>query len=107
MWHLNTPTNSSMASKYRRLGGLIQQIDYITHQGNASGNITSEALGTITSEKEHSVDETWVWAMFIVVIVPYVFATLSAFIRILFKTNKPLKPKITGVVSHFNSKLTL
>ncbi|CAC5405891.1 unnamed protein product [Mytilus coruscus] len=45
-----------------------------------------------------TVDESWIWALFLVIIAPYCLTFISTFFRIFFKSNKALNSKVLLVL---------
>ncbi|CAC5405894.1 CHS1 [Mytilus coruscus] len=86
IWHINPPIESNV-SNINTLGGLLEPNCACVSGTSCKGNTHYTA-----------VDESWIWALFLVVIAPYCLTFMSTFSRICFKSNKELKWKVLMVL---------
>ena len=97
IWHINPP-NSSDNSILNTFGGLLKNNCTVCSEG--ATNVT----GCTTNEQETTIiDDTWIWAVFLVIIAPYLLTFMSAFCRICFKSNARLNYWVLLVVSVFST----
>ncbi|CAC5393469.1 CHS1 [Mytilus coruscus] len=83
IWHMSPPVQSGR-SILGTLGGLLKS--------NCS---TCSTYNTSVCNLDTSqVDETWIWAVFLVISAPYLLTFLSTLFRICFKSNKAINWKI-------------
>lgn len=87
IWHTSPPIQS-VRSTLGTLGGLLES--------NCSTCSTKNT--TACNLDTSQVDESWIWAVFLVIIALYLLTFLSTFFRICFKSNKAINWKILFVV---------
>lgn len=87
IWHINPPIESNV-STINTLGGILEP--------NCACISGTPCIGT---SHNTAVDESWIWALFLVVIAPYCLTFMSTFSRICFKSNKELDWRVLMVVS--------
>lgn len=96
IWHINPPMETPI-SVINTLGGLLEP------NCSICTNDTS-----CTSKRNYiAVDESWIWALFLVIIAPYCFTFMSTFFKICFKSNKKLNWKVLVAVSLNKNSITI
>ncbi|CAG2190747.1 CHS1 [Mytilus edulis] len=86
IWHINPPIESNV-STINTLGGILEP--------NCACISGTPCIGT---SHNTAVDESWIWALFLVVIAPYCLTFMSTFSRICFKSNKELDWRVLMVL---------
>ena len=95
IWHINPP-NTSDNSVLNTFGGLLKNNCTVCSEG------ATDVTGCATNKQERTIiDDTWIWAVFLVIIAPYVLTFMSTFCRICFKSNAELNYWVLLVVSVF------
>ncbi|CAC5405893.1 CHS1 [Mytilus coruscus] len=87
LWHINPPIETPI-SVINTLGGLLEP--------NCS--ICMNETSCTSNTRSTAVDESWIWALFLVIIAPYCLTFMSTFFRICFKSNKRLNRKVLFAV---------
>lgn len=88
IWHINPPIESTI-SAINTLGGLLEP--------NCSTCVNETSCTRYTDST--AVDESWIWALFLVMIAPYFLTFISTLFRIFFKSNKAINWKVLLAVS--------
>jgi hypothetical protein len=91
LWHINPP-DVSEDSALNTLGGLLQ------HNCTVCSNIHNSSFNCTSQQETTTVDETWIWAVFLVIVAPYFFAFTSTLFRICLKSNVPINRKVLFLV---------
>ncbi|XP_052079428.1 chitin synthase chs-1-like [Mytilus californianus] len=89
IWHITPPIETS-DSVINTLGGLLVS--------NCSSCNTSMSNTTTCSVHSAAVDETWIWALFLVIIAPHLLMFFSALFKLCVKSNAPLNMSVLFVV---------
>ncbi|XP_052079458.1 chitin synthase chs-2-like [Mytilus californianus] len=87
IWHISPPVESTI-SAINTLGGLLEP--------NCS--ICTNETACMRNTNSTAVDESWIWALFLVIIAPYCLTFISTSFRIFFKSNKALNSKVLLVL---------
>lgn len=99
IWHIQPPKESDNSNNH--LGGLLVNNCSTCVPVNVMLSDNSTGWTTCPSDIEtSSIDITWVWATFFVIIAPYVLTFLSTLFRVIFKSNTKLKCKVLLSVSY-------
>lgn len=116
VWHIQPPNNST--NTLNKLGGLLVE-DCNSHitagQSNLNMFVANDwaCLNTTFTDLQCQIntpmlkcfdsrsyiDETWIWATFLVVIAPYILTFFSTLFRVIFKSNRQLKLAVFVPVS--------
>ncbi|XP_071150228.1 chitin synthase chs-2-like [Mytilus edulis] len=87
IWHINPPMETPI-SVINTLGGLL----------GPNCSICMNETSCTSKRNSTAVDESWIWALFLVIIAPYCFTFMSTFFKICFKSNKKLNWKVLVAV---------